>query len=353
LILDSRIDNKNCCSFGNICQSLRSLNLFAAKHHPNDEQVKREGIIATRIYIILFILSLIAALLFAGPFSDEMQTKSIAKPTSGVVNRLHLRNISTLSCPCSTAAVRHSKFLSLTPQYHPICSSDYVKPSYWIDLFQKENQTSIQLGSHYRVLASLCQQAHRIVKSAEDIFGARELINAETMTRSSFMIRTEALVSTFISQTPADYRRTLTFIMRSFAVNHLLNVFTYNWKLDFTDEQKKNIMATYPPHFPPTNCTCATSFDCTEQVVDDIVSGCFPFDGFRLSKFQNESLGQLNDELFIEIWKKKSNYTAYFQACRPLECRYTIPDRNNPVNMLMTVLGLYGGKIINRWKSSK
>jgi hypothetical protein len=133
---------KNSCSFANKCQSLLSLNLFSNKHHSADEQMKREGI-ATPIYIIIFILSLIVALLFAGPFSDEMQTKSIDKPTSGVVNRLHLRNISTLSCHCSTAAVRHSKILSLTPQYHSICSSDYVKPYYWIDLFQKENQTSI------------------------------------------------------------------------------------------------------------------------------------------------------------------------------------------------------------------
>jgi hypothetical protein len=348
LILDNNVASntriEKSWSFRKIYRSFRSLNLFAAKPSSAVTEVKREEIIATRIYIFLFLLSLGVALLYVGPLSEETKTRVIKLPTSDIVNDLHAKNIPTLSCPCSTAAIRRSKFLSIIPHYHSICSSDYVIPSYYIDLYKKRDKISRRVSTHYRILAAFCQQTHRTIKSAQDVFGARDLVNVEAMTRSSFIIRTEALVLTFISQIPADYRRTLTFIMRSFGVNHLLTLFTTNWKLNYTDEDENYVIATSPYRFPSSNCTCATSFDCTEPVLDSIVSGCFPFDGFRLSKFQNVSMGELNDKLFVETWNNESNYTAYFEACHPLECRYTLPDRNDPLIMLTTVLGLYGGK---------
>ncbi|UJR10950.1 hypothetical protein I4U23_015135 [Adineta vaga] len=341
---DQRERSSSCHS---ICQKIRSLNLFSSKESSKNEQMKHEEIIATRIYLILFILGLITVILYAGPFTEETKTTTINFPTSEVVNNLHSRNISTLSCPCSTAAIRYSKFLSIIPEYHSICSSNFVKPSYLISLVEKRDPTSTHIATHYSILSSLCQQAQRIVKRALDTFAAHELVSAETMTYASFLTQTESLLSKIISQIPSDYRRTITLITRSYGVNHLLNVFTKNWKLEFTDETEKYIMKTYPYRFPSSKCTCALSYDCTEEVYENIVSGCFPFDGFRLSKFdQNMTFGDLNEKLFVEKWKNRSNYTAYFQACRPLVCHYTLPDKNNPIQMLMTVLGIYGGLIL-------
>ncbi|CAF1092079.1 unnamed protein product [Adineta steineri] len=339
------VKTKNSCLFWKIYRFLRLLNLFSNKSSSTVKEIKRNEIIATRIYIFLFLLSLIVALLYAGPFNDETKTVIIKFPTSNIVNNLYSKNISTLSCPCSTAAVRYSKFLTIIPEYRRICSSDYVKSSYYINLFKQKDRISRRLSAHYRILATFCQQSQRIIKSAQDVFADHELISVETVTYSSFIIQSEALVSKFISQIPADYRRTLTFIMRSFEVNHFLNVFTSNWKLEYTDDEQNHIITTYPNRFSSSNCTCATSFNCTDPITEDIVTGCFPFDGFRLSKFSNLSLGQLNDELFVMTWKNVSNYTAYFHTCHPFECQYTLPNRNDPLTMLTTILGLYAGLI--------
>lgn len=127
---------------------------------------------------------------------------------------------------------------------------------------------------------------------------------------------------------PADYRRTLHFIVRSFDVNELFNVFTSNWKLDFT----------------ASDCSCTTSFDCTEPLIEGLVTGCFPFDGLRQSTFDNRPLGELNDRLFVSAWHNRSNYIAYFEVCRPLECRYAYIDRSNPMYMFTTVVGVYEGE---------
>jgi hypothetical protein len=291
------------------CRSFLSMNLFPSDPRSIDNEMEHEEIVAT---------------------SDE-------------VNVLHAKNISTLTCPCSTVSIRYSKFVSLIHNYHRICSSEYISPSFIDNLFRKNDSISIELSAHYRLLSSLCYSAKDMIENNEKIFRNRELISVETLSRPSFNIQVNALISKFISEIPSDYRRTLSFIISSFNVNQLLNIFKSNWQVDFTDENEKNIVATYPRRFSSSNCSCALSSNCNEELREEILSGCFPFNGFRLSKFENESLGKFNDQLFVEIWTNKSNYTDYFQICRPLRCQYTLSDKNNVINMLITLLGLYGG----------
>ncbi|CAF4972824.1 unnamed protein product, partial [Rotaria sp. Silwood1] len=162
-------------------------------------------------------------------------------------------------------------------------------------------------------------------------------------TRSSFDIQVQSTLSSYISRIQADYRRTLSFIVKSFSVNQLLHFFSSNWHINFTDENENYIMKTYPRRFSLSNCSCAISSNCREQLTNDINIGCFPYDGFRLSKFKNISLETLNNQLFVEVWTNISNYTNYFEICKPLECQYILSDKNNPIFMLTTILGLYGG----------
>lgn len=308
-----------------------------------EKRFQNQEIIATRIYIFIFTLCIIAAVLYCGPFSEE--TKSIKEnyPTMDTVNQLHRQNISSLSCPCSKAAVPFSKLLSVKPDYHSICTSEYVSQAYIRNLLNKNDSTSLLLSAHYRLLSSLCHLSRRLIENSLLVFNSRELVSIETLSRSSFNTEIEAIISTFISQTLADYRRTRSFIVNSFSVNQLLNLFTSNWQVDFSNEDEKYIIKTSPTQFSSSNCSCALSSDCSEPLIDEIVRGCFPYDGFRLSKFGSLALQKLDDELFVEKWANKSNYTDYFHICRPLECQYTLSDKNNPLYMLTTLLGLYGG----------
>jgi hypothetical protein len=113
--------------------------------------------------------------------------------------------------------------------------------------------------------------------------------------------------------------------------------------MNFSNKNEKYVLTTSPNYFPSSNCTCAISSNCNEQLIDDIHIGCFPYDGFRFSKFQNISLGKLNHQLFVQNWINQTNYTNYFQECQLLECQYTLSDKNNLFSMFTTLLGLYGG----------
>jgi len=53
--------------------------------------------------------------------------------------------------------------------------------------------------------------------------------------------------------------------MNSFSVNQLLNLFTKNWKIDFTNQTEKYLIKTSPLRFPRSNCTYAISSDCNQQ----------------------------------------------------------------------------------------
>ncbi|CAF1036853.1 unnamed protein product [Rotaria sp. Silwood1] len=329
--------------FRKMSQRLLSLNLFVSEPPSIEKRFQNQEITATRIYIFLFILCLITALIYSGPFSEETKSIKITFPTMDIVDNLDKKNISRLSCPCSEVAVPYWKFLSIKPAYHSICSSEYISSSYRINLLKKNDSMSLALSTHYRILSSLCYSSHRLIENAKEVFDTRELISVETLTRSSFDIQINILLTTFISHISAYYRRTLSFIVHSFSVNQLLNLFESNWQVDLTNENETYILKTFPRLFSLSNCSCAISSNCSEQLIGDIVTGCFPYYGLRLSKFENFSLGKLNDQLFVEIWTNHSNYTKYFEACRPLECQYTVSDKNNPLFMLANLLGLYGG----------
>jgi hypothetical protein len=319
------------------------LNLFENDPPSTEKEYREQEIKATRIYIIIFVLCLIAALLYSGPFSEQTQSPEIKSPTIEKVNELYNKNISSLSCPCSRAAVRYSKFLSIEAEFNSICSSEYITSEFILKTFETNENDSLELSTHYRVLQSLCYLSRRFIEDSEKVFGTRELITIQTLRQSSFDNEIESLISTFVSDTISDYRRTLSFIMSSFSVNQLLNLFRSNWEINFTDENNLNLISTSPRRFSSSNCSCAILSNCTEALRDDIVTGCFPYDGFRFSKLNNISYGKLNNQLFVERWINKTNYTNYFQTCKPFQCQYTLPVKNDPLFMLTTIIGLYGG----------
>ncbi len=332
--------------FGNMYQRFLSLNFFVRNPPSTEKQLENQEKYATRIYILLFLLSMFVAFFYYGPFNEETKLIKLENPSIDLVNNLHTKSLSSLSCPCSKVAIPYSKFLSIESEFNSICSSEFVSPLYRLNLLEKNDSISLALVTHYRMLSSLCNLSNQFIKNAEKVFYNRELITVETLTNSTFEIKIKSFIFNFIRQTKSDYRRIFSFIINSFRVNQLLNLFTKNWKIDFTNENENYLIKTIPHRFSSSNCTCAIQSNCSEPLIDNIRIGCLPYDGFRLSKLNNISYGILNHHLFVEKWINYTNYTNYFQTCQPLECQYILPDRNNPILMLTTLLGLYGGEVL-------
>jgi hypothetical protein len=52
---------------------------------------------------------------------------------------------------------------------------------------------------------------------------------------------------------------------------------------------------------------------------------------------------ELVAKLFMEEWSTKIYYDRYFDRCAPNICSYSYIDNANPLYVITTLLGLYGG----------
>ena len=307
-----------------ISEKVQTLNIFA--------NVSEQGsIVATRIYIFSFILIMSMAFLYYGPLNPEIKTTIHKNPSIDLFEKLHSKNLTHFSCPCSKVSIPYSKILSIERLIHPVCSRNQD-----VDIQSLENIT------HHRMLSSYCALSKEYVDNWIEVFEHREMITIEILTNHSVEIQIDSLMKKFLHQIKTEYRRRISFVFKSFHVNQLLHLFLTNWKIDFTNETENYLIQTIAQRFSSDNCTCAITSKCHEKVNDDIEIGCFPYDSFRLSKHENDSFGLLNHRLFVERWMNQSSYENYFNECQSLKCEYTEFDRNNPELMFTNLLELYG-----------
>ena len=102
-------------------QTLRQLNFFAdAKTIRNgDEQLLREQVLSTRVYIVLMTTS-ICIILFSISFAQRTNSVTVSTSSIDTYERLQAAYPTTLSCPCQEIAVPYSTFLSVTATYHQV-----------------------------------------------------------------------------------------------------------------------------------------------------------------------------------------------------------------------------------------
>ena len=102
-------------------QKLMQLNLFAdATTLVNgNEQIRRDQILATRVYLSLLISIFFVLVLFTC-LSTQNVLVTIPKPSIDTFTKLDATYSQTLSCPCQQIAVPHSRFLTIENTRHPV-----------------------------------------------------------------------------------------------------------------------------------------------------------------------------------------------------------------------------------------
>ncbi|CAF1215744.1 unnamed protein product [Adineta ricciae] len=121
--------------------------------------------------------------------------------------------------------------------------------------------------------------------------------------------------------------------------------------------------------------------DSNDSMVDGFYTSCLPFEGLLQStldclyeyqciellmkRFRNiikmninwnnsllisdkekKSISHYLNDLFVEEWLTKKNYTEYFHKCSPSLCSYTISNRTNFSYSITLLISLYGGLIL-------
>ncbi|CAF1658775.1 unnamed protein product, partial [Adineta ricciae] len=182
-------------------QKLANLNLFDTE--TNDEHVKRNEILSTRIHIILLFLSLLSSTLYLSLSLQSNLIVTINKPNIKQYQNLQMKYSNSLQCPCKHIVVLYKEFINITVHFYEICTSDFVSQR-WIDYLFFENVSSLfyldfrrSASARFQLLRTLCQQAENITDDYLEELYSKQFITNNLVSIDSLDLQISASIDTY------------------------------------------------------------------------------------------------------------------------------------------------------------
>ncbi|CAF1669979.1 unnamed protein product, partial [Adineta ricciae] len=344
-----------------------------------------DQLFSTRIFLLLLFILLLLIIVYI-ILSVQTHSVTIQSPSESTFTQLFQQYPSTLSCPCSHTSVRHDRFLSLNPQYHPICTSRLVNQSF-ISLLSSanvsehyDNNYRTMATSHFQILALLCQTVRQMIDDSSSEFFSQHFTTSEVVSNETFNAQMNHLVEQLKTTNIANIKHTRDFLW----LNVFYNAIHSGLKTNFYIKHSNVSRLVYGSRSYSSsigNCSCHRSADCTTQAtianlvlsnatvnttttvqdeirvfnISGLKVGCLPYNSLlqstlacffnqscvhqiqesvpalafvsplsAYSRFQQNATGKhLLDQLFIESWNQINNFTAYFQSCSAHSCTYS------------------------------
>ncbi|UJR18445.1 hypothetical protein I4U23_005350 [Adineta vaga] len=241
---------------------LIELNLF--KHYPSSDRQIRYQRYATRYHLISMII-LVFILTFYTLTIKTIQSKTIQKPTEFEFIQFEKEYSQTLSCPCSSISMLYSDFLTISPQYHQICSSDFISDKWFNYLYGSMTGRYYAYNRDYRfsalfqfkLLKILCKQSHSMINDALQLFFQRKFFSLQAMSQESFQIQIESVFQDWELTTIKTFLTTIQLFQAIIQGNQLTNIFNFG-----LDIELNSFLKMYPSIY--SNCSCTYSPTCHE-----------------------------------------------------------------------------------------
>ena len=197
-----------------------------------------EQLTATRLNLICMCIS-IFILIMIRSFIPQTEAIILTSPTISQFGELYKQYSSTLSCSCSQINIPYNTFISLTPQYHQICSSDFISQSWISSLFSINTSQYYPLdfrlsaSSQFQIIELLCRTASRTVSNALTEFGMQNMISTHVMSRLNPQSQIDSFIQHLQATTVANILRMDQYLELNIAYNNLIsslhtNYFTYS-----------------------------------------------------------------------------------------------------------------------------
>lgn len=215
---------------------LKKLNVYVTTNEDTPEE-RRKQIISTRLFIVLFIISLISLLGYAS-LSLQLITVTIQYPSQSIFEKLSSTYSDTLVCPCSQTSIQINKFLGVTVSYHEVCSSMFINEewissiSYSIPQLFYALDTRRMLSSQLQLLASQCRLSKAVINDTLTILGSNQLFLPRMISRKDFLSQVDIIIDEAITNTKVEQNENRRFIQNINQQNQLAtalgNNFMYN-----------------------------------------------------------------------------------------------------------------------------
>ena len=159
--------------------------------------------------------------------TDRMDTGVLfANPSVETFEQLY-RNYSTqVQCPCRRIIINYGSFLSLTPRYHPVCSSDYLSDEWMhsltgipfpdfsqiFDYEYKYDDFHHMGASFFSTVKTLCSMAQTTYSNSYLLFEHSALVTDYAMSSTELQIRMNDTLDQFQSNRIKDFKQLFSLI---------------------------------------------------------------------------------------------------------------------------------------------
>ncbi|CAF1329692.1 unnamed protein product [Adineta steineri] len=292
----------------------------------------------------------------------------------------------TLTCPCANTTMPYKTFVSLSPIFHQVCSSDLISAS-WISLLANSASADVISGTwiskaakYFGLLSSICQQANLTAADNIHDFFARTFVTSYVLIETDFNIQVNATVKQ---------------LTESIVIN--FNLFNIMTRLFIQADQPIIVSPTSQVVLNYINTTAGLpgsrpTYVASNYVAPGLVNGCYTIDLLLLSTLQcfytnsdcmnqlffyinktypasasnpnlyahaliynqsstrfppNTSVSWIVEEMMIEKWNTSLSFSDYYEACAPTYCTYTqIKHATSFTELLVTLISTIGGLVI-------
>ena len=380
----------------NALRYVTDLNWFPSNPPSNDSYDLHTQRIATRCFIVLFILLSIIFLIYTSVVTTII-TITVQNPNVVQFNDFSLHYSQSLTCLCTQMSVNYQTFIGINHSIHQVCDSIYVSDQW------RKNISNIQealLNNDFRLigvllfqaLESLCQLSKDTIRDSLKQFYFTNYISTLATPKDLFESQANATIEQFISATTNSFTLSLQMIRNITQSNALFSALLSNYVL-YTMTRPGFLNAA--PYIYAAECNCAYTSACFLELgiyhngsqsrdvwyVPGFYLGCFILEALRQSRLEcfynqtcleqlsfhlhsdssmdllplnplellrfspNTTLGVIIDAMMVDEWKWSIHHDQYYAVCHPIQCTYTIGNRNNLIGIITTLIGLIGGLI--------
>ncbi|CAF3979496.1 unnamed protein product [Adineta steineri] len=154
--------------------------------------------------------SVLCLLLFTS-LKSQIVTIIEKNPSLTKYNQLQILYPDTLTCPCANTTMPYETFVSLSPIFHQVCSSDLISES-WISLLSNSPDMDVLGGAwiskaaqYFGLLSSICQLANLTATNTTHDFFARTFVTSYVLIETDFNIQVNTTVKQLTESTVISF----------------------------------------------------------------------------------------------------------------------------------------------------
>lgn len=265
--------------FASLKTYLLELNLFESSAEDIGERnaVRRLHLVSTRVYLLVCVFAL-AILGFSLWLSPWTTTLTLQSPSQAQFETLPI----DAYCPCTYAAPTYGDFISLRPEFHQVCQSDFVTDRWIKTIFSGSNATYFlpydfrnQGSALFLSLANFCRLANQTVVENILAFQTSSFISPQALSKVVLEFQAQSAFDQFKLRVPNEFNTQLRLLRELIVSNQFVSALHTSLRPMYHQTSLTSPIRTfiqYVVYDGETPCECYKDIECTVEIPLSIIN---------------------------------------------------------------------------------